>query len=85
MPDDFDPGDWITTKEAAELTRYSVEYVRRLVRQEKVVAKKWLRDWVIDRQSLLEYKKTMDKLGRARYNPWRPGGREKKVDDGGGQ
>jgi excisionase family DNA binding protein len=85
MPNDFDPGDWITTKEAAELTGYSMQYVRRLMRQGRVVAKKWFRDWVISKQSLVEYKKTMDKLGRARYNPWKSGGREKEADDSGGQ
>ncbi|MBN1815443.1 MAG: helix-turn-helix domain-containing protein [Anaerolineae bacterium] len=81
MPNDFDPGDWITTKEASELTGYSIQYVRRLMRKGRVVAKKWLRDWVISKQSLLEYKEGMDELGEARYNPWKPGGREKKEAD----
>lgn len=78
MTNDFDPGDWINTQEAAELTGYSVQYIRRLMRQGRVVAKKWLRDWVISKQSLLEYKKTMDELGRAKHDPWKPGGREKE-------
>jgi excisionase family DNA binding protein len=78
MTNELDSKDWITTKEAAELTGYSVEYVRRLVRQGRVVAKKWLRDWVVSRQSLLEYQKSMEELGRRKYNPWKPGGREKE-------
>jgi len=35
MPDDFNPTEWITTAEAAELTGYHVKYVRRLVREGK--------------------------------------------------
>jgi excisionase family DNA binding protein len=78
MPKEFDSGDWITTKEAAGLTGYSVQYIRRLVRQGRVVAKKWLRDWAVSRQSLLDYKEKMDGLGRTKHNPWKPGGREER-------
>lgn len=82
MPDDSDPRDWITTKEAAELTGYSVQYIRRLMRQERVVARKWLRDWAISRKSLLEYKNKMDELGQAKHDPWKSGGREiEEADD----
>lgn len=84
MTNDFDPGDWITTKEASELTGYSVQYIRRLMRQERVVARKWLRDWAISRKSLLEYKNKMDELGQARHDPWKSGGRKKEEADDSG-
>jgi excisionase family DNA binding protein len=77
MADDFNPSEWITTQEAARLTGYSVEYIRRLVRQGRVVAKKWLRDWIISRHSLLEYQRGMGELGRAKHDPWRTGARQK--------
>lgn len=67
MTNDSDPGDWINTKEAAELTGYSVQYIRQLIRQEKIIAKKWLRDWAISRLSLLKYRRMMKIRGRAKH------------------
>jgi excisionase family DNA binding protein len=40
MPDDFNPTEWITTAEAAELTGYHVKYLRRLVREGKIAGAK---------------------------------------------
>ena len=36
--------EWITTSEAAALTGYSLNYIRRLVREKRVPAAKWQRD-----------------------------------------
>lgn len=47
--------EWITPKEAAQLTGYNEEHIRRLARGGKITAKKWGRDWMIDRISLLDY------------------------------
>jgi excisionase family DNA binding protein len=80
MPDDFSPTEWLTTAEAAELTGYSVQYIRRLIGKGRVVAKKWGRDWFLNKASLLAYQKEMEQLGPTRYNPWRTGARRK--DDG---
>ena len=63
------PTEWITTAEAAKMTGYSPHYVRRLMRKQRVLAKKWGNTWMIDKQSLLDYKQRMDELGRARHNP----------------
>lgn len=49
--------DWITTTEAAQLSGYDPEHVRRLARAGKIKARKWGRDWMIDGKSLLEYRK----------------------------
>lgn len=46
---------WLTTLDATRLTGYNLEYVRRLVRARKIVAKKWGRDWMISQASLLGY------------------------------
>ncbi len=51
-------GDWLTSKEAAALTGYNVQHVRRLARAGKVESKKWGRDWIINRQSILSYIET---------------------------
>ena len=57
--------DWITTDEAAELSGYNVEYVRRLIRDGKIAAEKKGGQFWIQRQVLLEYieaaKESVDK------------------------
>jgi excisionase family DNA binding protein len=61
--------DLLTSTEAAKITGYNEEYIRRLLRSGKVNAKKWGRDWMIDQDSLLEY---IEKKGRGpqpRINP----------------
>lgn len=79
MPEE--PGiEWITTQEAADLTGYSLQYIRRLVRQERVHARKWMRDWMVDKQALLIYQQQMQQLGEKRFDPWRTGARERKTD-----
>jgi excisionase family DNA binding protein len=67
---------WITTKEAANMTGYTTVYVRRLAREGRVDAQKAGRDWLLKRQSLLEYKARMDRLGPSKHSPWRKGRRE---------
>ena len=51
-------GDWLTTQEAAALTGYNVQHVRRLARAGKIEAKKWGRDWIVNRVSILAYIET---------------------------
>ena len=46
---------WITTGEAAELTDYEPEYLRRLLRNKKIQGKKFGPVWQINRDSLLSY------------------------------
>jgi excisionase family DNA binding protein len=53
------------------LTGYHVKYLRYLVGQGRIEARKVGRDWLIDRESLLAYKRRMDRLGPAKHNPWR--------------
>lgn len=53
----------LTSKEAAELTGYSVDYVQDLAREGKVKARKILTVWLIDRKSLLEHNKNARKQG----------------------
>jgi excisionase family DNA binding protein len=55
---------WIDTREAAELVDYTQEYIRRLARQERIKAAKIAgRDWLINKESLLEHQRTV-KPGR---------------------
>lgn len=61
---------WLSTREAAELTGYSVQYVCRLARKGRIKAHQ-VGHWLIKRESLLDYKRRMDRLGRQKHNSWR--------------
>ena len=58
--------DWITTKQAAELTNYSMKHVRRLIVAGKVKGQRFGRDWQISRQSLLAYVRKAEESGEKR-------------------
>ena len=77
MPDDFNPTEWITTKEAAELTGYSVRYLRQLINEGRIKAVKWSRVFFVNRESVVAYADEMRRLGPAKHNPWRTGARRK--------
>jgi hypothetical protein len=62
---------WINTERAQSLTGYASAYLRRLANQGRVEARKVGRDWLIEQESLLAYKREMDGLGSQRHNPWR--------------
>ena len=47
--------EWLTTGEAAELSRYHVNYLRKLIRRGDIRGRKVSIVWLIDRQSLLDY------------------------------
>ncbi|HNC32257.1 MAG TPA: helix-turn-helix domain-containing protein [Cyclobacteriaceae bacterium] len=50
-----DSEEWITTADAKALTGYNAEHIRRLVRAGKIKAKKWGKEWMIERNALLKY------------------------------
>ena len=47
--------DWITTREATELSGYHPDHLRRLIRAGNIKARKFGIVWQVSRQSLLEY------------------------------
>ena len=57
---------WITTNEASELSGYHPDYIRKLIRVGHIHARKWLRDWQVDKKSLEGYLKQMGNLGERR-------------------
>jgi excisionase family DNA binding protein len=61
--------EWITSREAAELSGYHPEHLRRLIREEKITARKFGIVWQIDRQSLLAYLKAAEQSGDQRRGP----------------
>ena len=58
--------DRSTTGEAARLTGYHVNYIRRLIKAGRVRGKKWGRDWQVSRGSLLAHVRKVEKLGAKR-------------------
>lgn len=60
------PTGYITTAEAAQLTGYTDDYIRRLIRNEQVKGQRWGRTWMVSRASLLTYKRKSEKLGAKR-------------------
>ena len=58
--------DWITTKEAAEISGYHINHVRRLIKSGEVKGQKWGRDWMVSRSSLLAHIRKAEKLGAKR-------------------
>jgi excisionase family DNA binding protein len=57
---------WITTEQAAKLSGYHVDYIRKLIRGNKIAARKWARDWQVDRANLLAYIRKVGRLGKKR-------------------
>jgi excisionase family DNA binding protein len=51
----MDLDTWITVREAAQLAGYSTEYLRELIRDHKIDAKKAGFQWMVKKQSLEAY------------------------------
>ncbi len=47
--------DWITTAEAAKISGYHPEHIRRLMRQHRIAGRKFGIVWQVYRQSLVSY------------------------------
>ncbi len=61
--------DWITTKEAAELSGYHPDHLRRLIRAEEITARKFGIVWQVSRQSLLTYLEAANQSSDKRWGP----------------
>lgn len=58
--------EWLTTYEAAQLANLDPDYIRKLVRAEKIKARKWGQSWQVHRASLLAYVRRSGKMGNKR-------------------
>ena len=61
--------EWLTVQEAAKLTSYDAEYLRLLVREGKIMARKFGPVWAINKSSLLAYLKVAEKSSDKRHGP----------------
>jgi hypothetical protein len=77
MTDDFNPTEWITVKEATELTGYTVGHICYLARKGSLKGRKLERGWSLDKADVLAYAERVERLGPAKYDPWRTGARQR--------
>ncbi len=61
--------DWITTQEAAELSGYHADYIRKLLQAGKLHGRKWGQAWQVSRKSLNDYLATAEKQPDKRWGP----------------
>ena len=56
---------WLTVNQAAEMSGYHPEHIRRLIREGEISARKFSIVWQVNRQSLLDYvQRKRDKKGK---------------------
>lgn len=58
--------DWITTREAVELSGYSPVHLRDLLRDGRIKGRKFVIVWQVSRSSLLAYLREQSKRGEKR-------------------
>jgi hypothetical protein len=69
--------DWLTTYEAANISGYNPDYIRQLIRTNKVQGRKWGLAWQVNRQSLETYLRDAEKLGERRGAKPKPGSKRR--------
>jgi excisionase family DNA binding protein len=58
--------EWLTVNEAAELSGYNAEYIRELIRQGKIKARKFSIVWMVSQESLTAFLKKAQEMGEKR-------------------
>lgn len=58
--------DWLTTYEAARISEYELDYIRKLIRAKKILGRKWGQSWQVNRLSLMEFIEEREKQGEKR-------------------
>jgi excisionase family DNA binding protein len=66
-----DDSEWMTVSEAAEISGYNAEYLRRLIRNEIIDFRMFGFMYQVNRKSLLKYLKEAEKKSDKRYSPKR--------------
>ena len=61
--------DWLTTNAAADLSGYHVNYIRQLIRANKLTARKFGPVWQVSKQSLLNYLSQAEQADDKRHGP----------------
>lgn len=66
-----DDAEWIPISQAAKISGYNAEYLRRLMRNGKVKFRKFSFIYQVNKQSLLNYLKEAENKADNRYTPKR--------------
>ena len=61
--------EWLTTQQAADLSGYHPNHLRRLLRAHEIKGRKWGSAWQIEKQSLKDY---LEKAGASGDKRWGP-------------
>jgi excisionase family DNA binding protein len=61
--------DWITTRDAAEISGYHPDHLRRLIRAGEVKARKFGNVWQVSEQSLVTYLEAANQSNDKRRGP----------------
>ena len=64
--------DWLTTFEAARISGYNPDYIRQLIRTNKIQGRKWGLSWQVNRESLQLHMVTAEKIGERRGPKHKP-------------
>jgi len=59
--------DYVTSEDAADISGYHVNYIRRLLRQGKLKGRKFGNVWFIVRESLQEYLRIVQQMGGQKF------------------
>jgi excisionase family DNA binding protein len=77
---DFNPTEWITTAEAANLTGYTSRNILKAISKGQLRGVKRGSTWFLTKRDVQSYAEEMKRLGPAKHDPWRTGARSR--DDG---
>ena len=58
--------EWLTTYEAARISNYELDYIRKLIRSNTLVGRKWGQSWQVSRHSLLKFMEDRETQGEKR-------------------
>jgi len=58
--------DWLTTYEAARISGYELDYIRKLVRAQLIAGRKWGQSWQVSRASLTKFLRSREQQGQKR-------------------
>ena len=61
--------EWLTTAEAAELSGYNLQYIRRLIRTGRIDSRRFGDVWQVNQRSLQEYLQAARESGDKRRGP----------------
>ncbi len=61
--------EWLTTEQAAKLSGYHANHLRRLLRDGDINGRKWGQAWQVSKQSLTDYISRAKEAGDKRWGP----------------